>query len=477
MMLLSQISRRIRRVSIPNVVSASRSAPRSFHSSPLASALTKHQKRTHSLTYSWICNPDVSPHIRPSLALGDAETKSVDTGFAVTFLGTGAGVRSATRSNSATALRMGGTTYLLDAGEGVQTQLMLSALNPGDIRKIFVTHLHGDHVLGLPGLLMSLHLIAKLSIGDTKKSIQIYGPVGLYNFIATSLSLTYAELKYLNVRVYELTGGSKRVQHPGAHGEFKEFKHRSLQRMSIPMNPDGTWTLEEAVELTTPEKAHEFASRRRGMHVQAAEIHHLPKLQCFGYVIMEPTQPLKLDAEKATQLGIRPGKKYKLLKGGFPVQSDDGTREVQPEDVCIGDPAKPRKFALLGDCCGIPAPMVEICRHADVLVHEATLTNRASAEKVKHGGHSTPEMAGAFADHVQAEVLALNHISSSGVNANYGETSIRANEQSLIQNATSTIKGATRVQLAADLMEIVVPRNGFAFQTQANGQEESHAKK
>ncbi|EEC49344.1 predicted protein, partial [Phaeodactylum tricornutum CCAP 1055/1] len=282
--------------------------------------------------------------------------------LSVCFLGTGAGRTSLERGNSATALRMGSSTFLFDAGEGVQTQMMRSKLKFRDVRKIFITHLHGDHIFGLLGLLLSMQ-----ESGRKKYALQIYGPVGLYNFIAMGLSLSMTEIKRISV---------------------------------------------EAEEIKTPEDALRFSSRPKGIRIKAAELHHIPKLQCFGYVVEEPqTQPINVDVEKAMELGLQPGKKYKLLKGGFPVMSDDGLREIRPEDVSVGEPGKPRKFALLGDCCNVPRPMAELCRNADVLIHEATFLESDSGERVDFGGHSTSAMAGRFADYVDAKVLLLNHIS------------------------------------------------------------------
>jgi hypothetical protein len=85
----------------------------------------------------WILNPDLQEHIRPSLAAVETEDQSRDTGFSVVFLGTGAGSATTRRSNAATALRRGADIYLVDAGEGVQMQLMLSRLSVTNIKKIF----------------------------------------------------------------------------------------------------------------------------------------------------------------------------------------------------------------------------------------------------------------------------------------------------------------------------------------------------
>lgn len=430
----------------------------------------KSARRTHKLSVPsrnhWIVHDDLRTHVRESRAEyaihGDLYER--DTGLSVCFLGTGAGRTSLERGNSATALRMGSSTFLFDAGEGVQTQMMRSKLKFRDVRKIFITHLHGDHIFGLLGLLLSMQESGRSSQEDSKRystekyALQIYGPVGLYNFIAMGLSLSMTEIKRISVEVYELEGGSRRWLHPGGIRNYAEFRHRGVKRISVPPNKDGTWTLCEAEEIKTPEDAIRFSSRPKGIRIKAAELHHIPKLQCFGYVVEEPqTQPINVDVEKAMELGLQPGKKYKLLKGGFPVMSDDGLREIRPEDVSVGEPGKPRKFALLGDCCNVPRPMAELCRNADVLIHEATFLESDSGERVDFGGHSTSAMAGRFADYVDAKVLLLNHISP----AYSGDwNSMRM----LVQEAEKAIqKSNTRVQASYDLLELLVPRDGFDF--------------
>jgi ribonuclease Z len=412
---------------------------------------------------------------------------TTNAGFSVFFLGTGAGVPSTRRSNSCTALRLGASgTYLFDVGEGAQRQISLcNGVSPGAIRKIFITHLHGDHILGLPGLLMRLQQVAKVSPSPKKQKVQIYGPEGLHNFIAASLSLAYFEIKLLEVEVFELVGGSRRWVHPGAVKHYaRDFAHRNLKRYRI-RRDDKTysWTLETADEVFSPEDAIRLSSNPLGVHVHAAEVQHLPKLHCFGYVVTIPVPPRNLDADKALSLGVQPGKKYRLLKSGFDVSSDDDPSViVKAGDVLIGEAKqRPQKFVLLGDCCGIPEPMVRLCFDADVLVHEATLTKYDSDQKFFLSGHSTPQMAASFADHVRARVLMLNHVpviashedsdsesaepggDESGAPAcdiqlDHAELSVTAAAKSAL-----TPDSRTRVQLAHDLMNIVVPQNGFHF--------------
>jgi ribonuclease Z len=287
-----------------------------------------------------------------------------------------------------------------------------------------------------------------------RKTIQVYGPVGIYNYIASTLSLSCTELNRLRVEVYELHGGSPRWRHPGGSRTYPEFRHRGLVRKVIPQNPDGTWTLLTVSEITSPEQAESYTAHFKGVYVTAAEVEHTPKVRCFGYVVQEAkTQAAKIDKERAIALGLKPSTKYRILKCGFPVMSDDGTREIQPEEVLVGDAVRPRKFALLGDCCNVPTPMTKLCQDADVLVHEATLSENDTGHKVESGGHSSAAKAGKFANEVNANVLALVHLPPT-VRSN---SSIKA----LVQEAQKGVRGRTRVQLTCDLMELLVPRSGF----------------
>jgi ribonuclease BN (tRNA processing enzyme) len=317
--------------------------------------------------------------------------------------------------------------------------------------------LHGDHIFGLPGLLLSLQVAAKLTKESSRQVVQVYGPVGIYNYIASSLSLTSSELTWLSVQVFELQGGSKRWQHPGSTRIYNEFRHRGLERNILPQNEDGTWTLSTATEIESETDAMaSVSSEPAGEYIYAAEVQHVPKLQCFGYVIREPnSQPWKIDKDKAIAAGVRPGRKYKLLKCGFTVMSDDGSKEVQPSEVVLGERSPPRSVALLGDCYHVPSPMLKLCEKVDVLVHEATFLEDDKGLKVDFGGHSTAAQAARVADAVQAKCLFLNHIA--------GGSFDRTSEQAIVAEAMRATKGPTKVQLTYDHLELQLPRTGLPW--------------
>ena len=104
------------------------------------------------------------------------------------FLGTSAGVP--TRSRNVTAILLDlkhptrGGLWLFDCGEGTQHQLLHTSYHPGKVDKIFITHLHGDHLFGLPGLLCSR------SMAGNMNALTIYGPAGIGEFVETTLRLS-----------------------------------------------------------------------------------------------------------------------------------------------------------------------------------------------------------------------------------------------------------------------------------------------
>ena len=178
---------------------------------------------------SWPIDPNLYPHIRASLAdvdyLEEQELLSRDTGLSMCTLGTSAGGSCRLRSNAATVVRSAGFCYLVDAGEGVHRQFLISRLRYNDIIKIFITHMHADHVFGLASILLSIQM-ARIT-ESTPRSMEIYGPVGLYNYISMTLALTCTEVRKIKIYVYELHGGTQRsMRFSGNRKAYPEFQHK-----------------------------------------------------------------------------------------------------------------------------------------------------------------------------------------------------------------------------------------------------------
>jgi len=267
----------------------------------------------------------------------------------VVFLGTSGSVPTPERGLPAVAVRRGGELLLLDCGEGTQRQMMRAKVGFPTRFRIFITHLHGDHVFGIPGLLHTMALM------NRDAPLEIYGPKGLANFVRTVLEVVHMKSDY-PVYVREVGDG---VVYDG--GDYV---------------------------------------------VRACWVSH--GVPALAYAVEEKPRPGRFHPERARALGVPMGPLWKRLQMGKAVRLPDG-RLVRPEDV-LG-PARPGlKLVYSGDT-GPCEALVELARGADLLIHEATLgdehTERAIAE-----GHSTPSIAAQTALKAGVKRLVLTHISA-----------------------------------------------------------------
>lgn len=268
-----------------------------------------------------------------------------------TFLGTGSGTPSRARNVAGAALRLDdGAVWVHDCGEATQHRLLDTDLSPGRIELILITHLHGDHCYGLPGVLAAITVH-----GREKEPVTVVGPRGLRSWIELTRSVSRMGLAY-PLRFHEL--------------------------------PDA------GLELTF-----------RGWTIRAIEMQH--RIACYGYVLEEPAHRGRFDATKADALGII-GPDRRRLVAGESVRASDG-RLVQPAEV-IGPTRPGRRLALLGDTSAAPQAALA-CRGVDFAVHECTY-DASRAEQGRLWGHSTTADVAAFARAAQPGLLALTHFSS-----------------------------------------------------------------
>lgn len=268
------------------------------------------------------------------------------------FLGTGAGKPSPLRNVSSLALRLpepDRELWLFDCGEGTQHQLLTSPFTLRKIRRIFITHLHGDHIFGLPGLLASRSFSAK----DQKLSV--YGPPGLKKFLDTSLGLSATRLSY-PLKIYEL-------------------------------EPEGVFQIDSWV-----------------IRINLME-HGLP---CYGYRLEEKDRPGRLDASRLERLNVPFGPIYGRLKRGETVVLEDG-RILHGGDF-VGPRGRGRHVVIMGDT-RYSESSVHFSRGADVLVHEATFAKRLE-ERAFEFYHSTTLQAAQIAKEAEVKMLILTHFSS-----------------------------------------------------------------
>jgi len=305
-----------------------------------------------------------------------------------------------------------GNSYLIDCGEGTQAQLGASTVRHSSIAKVLITHLHGDHCFGLPGMLC---LLASSHAGDneelkvvskkqkTETIIDIYGPLGLARYLRTAMSLSRSLLS-VKFRVNELIPTERQLT--TSKPPFSSW-NPPADADSIELHPcelPGHKISAEVVEIEQIQYNIWRLFADDSVTCSATELlHHVPT---FGYTLEEPARQGLLDKDKLYSLGLRNSPLCgRLARGesvtvnGVTVNSADVTKPVAPG----------RKVCILGDCHD-SSLSVGPCFDASVVLHEATLENRQS-QLAKEHGHSTPRIAVDFAYQCRAKQLIMNHFS------------------------------------------------------------------
>ncbi|MBU9722375.1 MULTISPECIES: ribonuclease Z [Bacillaceae] len=271
----------------------------------------------------------------------------------ITFLGTGSGVPAKHRNVSSFALQLmnkTGSIWLFDCGEATQHQILHTPIKTRRIEKIFITHLHGDHIYGLPGLLGSR------SFQGAEEPLTVYGPRGIEEFIQTSLNVSQTCLKY-PLEIKELRAGD------------------------ILMN-DEEWC------------------------VRCEQLEH--GIPSFGFRLEQKDTPGPLLIEKVKEAAIPTGPHLKLLKEGKDITLEDG-RVIRGKDF-VGPPKPGMIIAVLGDT-RFSEKSIQFCIGADLIIHEATF-RKMDEQLANDYFHSTTVQAAEVALKADAKMLILNHISS-----------------------------------------------------------------
>ncbi|MFC7209302.1 ribonuclease Z [Natronoarchaeum sp. GCM10025321] len=267
----------------------------------------------------------------------------------VTFLGTSGAVPTTQRNPSAILLRREGERFLFDVGEGTQRQMMRFSTG-FDVSMIFLTHLHGDHVLGLPGLLQTL------DFNERTTPLDIYTPAGTSGDVENLLDATGTTPGF-RVQVHDATPGKPIIERDEYTIRTVETDHRT---------------------------------------------------RSVGYALVEAERKGRFDRERAEDLGVPVGPKFQQLHEGSPVELKDGT-VVQPEEV-VGDPRPGRRVVYTGDTRPTE-PVVSAAANADLLIHDAMFTQDRQ-QRAQQTGHSTAQEAATVASKAGVKRLALTHISS-----------------------------------------------------------------
>jgi len=266
----------------------------------------------------------------------------------LTFLGTGAAIPSLDRNVAALAVAREGETLLFDCGEGTQRQMMRYGVSFG-LRDVFFTHFHGDHLLGLTGL------VRTLGLQDRAEPLRLFGPRGAKRLLEHALAVGVERTKF-PVEIEELAPGARLA--------------------------------------------------RDGYDLVALEADH--RTPALGYALVEHPRRGRFHPERVRELGVPEGPLWGRLHRGETVELPGGGR-VGPADL-VG-PARPgRTVVLSGDTRPCRA-VAEAARGADLLVHEATFA-ADEGDKADLTGHSTSAEAAAVARDAGVRRLVLTHISA-----------------------------------------------------------------
>lgn len=312
----------------------------------------------------------------------------------VTFLGTSSGVPTRGRNVSAVALRLPQRSelWLFDCGEGTQHQFLRSELRVSQLRRIFITHMHGDHVFGLPGLL------ASLGLAGTCSGIDLYGPDPLRDYLEGVLRTSSTRIGY-PLR-------SHRVKDAASSG-------------AVLLDDD---------DIT----------------VRCTQLIH--RVPAYAYRVDQKPRAGRFDVEQARALGIPPGPIYAELKDGRDVVLDDG-RIINGASLC--GPERPGCSVVYCTDTVFSEAAMELAQGADLLIHESTFSH-AEAEMAFARQHSTSTMAAQTALGAGVKQLMLTHLSPRYVPGNPVTPDDLLNEARAIFPNTALAKDFLTLEIAAE---------------------------
>ena len=238
----------------------------------------------------------------------------------ITFLGTSSAVPSKYRNHASIALKAFGEVMIFDCGEGTQRQLANAKISPMKIDKIFISHLHGDHILGLPGLIQSMGFRGRI------EPLHIYGPKGTGQLNETITNFGYFAIDF-PIEIHELVEG-KIIENDEYIIECVKTDHNVYN---------------------------------------------------LSYSVYEKKKPRFL-REKAIELGVNPGPDFGKLHNGFEVKV--GEKIIKPEQV-LGEERHGVKIVYSGDTKPCEA-MIDLAKGATVLIHESTYKNEDEIKAINN---------------------------------------------------------------------------------------------
>ncbi len=268
----------------------------------------------------------------------------------ITFLGTSAGKPTKERGLSAIGVEFDQerSWYLFDCGEGTQFQLLHSSLKIGRLKAIFITHLHGDHFYGLPGLL------ASKKMDDALSPLRVYGPKGLKAFLDVALGVSSCDLGYMLEIV-----------------EFEAYDEFVFDKFSLKILP---------------------------------LVH---SIDSYAFYICENDITNRLNESKLRQVGLEPSPLYGELKRGKDLLIDGNL--IKANEYML-EPIDGKKVIISGDNAK-PEVLSDYLNELDLLIHEATYTKNVYQNLKQKVLHTTAHDLGVVAQQFNIKNLIATHIS------------------------------------------------------------------
>jgi ribonuclease Z len=273
----------------------------------------------------------------------------------VVFLGTSGSVPTLKRSLPSVVVQCPPNQWMFDCGENTQRQMIQAKVSFHRKMKVFITHLHGDHVLGLPGLLQTMSLMGRT------EPIQVFGPSGLKDFLVCAKETLNFGLTY-PVEINQI--------------------------------------LQEGV-----------VCEEENYRAIATKSNHA--IQSYSFAFEEKPRPGKFYPKKALELGVAKGELWSKLQRGEEITLQEG-KLVKPEDV-MGPMRVGRKIVYTGDTKPYEN-FAKFAEGADLVIHDCTFDDSLK-DKADVDGHSTPTQAAEQAKAAGAKQLVLSHISARYSNA------------------------------------------------------------
>lgn len=271
--------------------------------------------------------------------------------FRLTILGSSSALPTSERYPSAHVLTVHERPFLIDCGEGTQMQLRKNRIRFGRINHIFISHIHGDHVFGLYGLISSLNLMGR------KVPLNIYAPAG------------YGEILMSHLADFDIV--------------------TDFELLFVPLSgKDPVKILEEKYVTVT-----------------AFPLKH--RIPAYGFLFREKEKERKILSEAIEKYSI-PVSQIRLIKKGRDLVCDDGT--IIPNSEITKEPPQPHSYAYCSDTAWFSRLSVYV-RGVDLLYHEATFDG-SKADLARQTGHSTSVEAARVALEAGAGRLLIGHFSS-----------------------------------------------------------------